>query len=140
MLQAAVKEADVKMIDKEVVSKPEPEVTEQTIFFHQVEIVIHFLEQADVKSPLRKMPEMVPARRLSIQTRHQDQGQDGRQQDRHLRPDHHRIGHFRSSQGTQDLAVSSQDWVLHPDVESFDQPVDLQKPREVKEEIKVSAP
>ena len=26
MLQAAVKEADVKMIDKEVVSKPEPEV------------------------------------------------------------------------------------------------------------------
>jgi len=114
--KAAVKEADVRMIDKEVVSKPEPE--------------------ADVKSPLRKMPEMVPARRLSIQTRHQDQGQDGRQQDRHLRPDHHRIGHFRSSQGTQDLAVSSQDWVLHPDVESFDQPVDLQKPREVKEEIK----
>ena len=26
MLQAAAKEADVKMIDKEIVSKPEPEV------------------------------------------------------------------------------------------------------------------
>ena len=89
------------------------------------------------------MPEMVPARRLSLQNRHQDQGQDGRQQDRHLRPaDHHRIGHFRSSQGHEDLAVRSQDWVVHPeakDFENLDQPVDLQKPRAVKEEIKVSA-
>merc|ERR1719430_477563 len=84
---------------------------------------------------------MVPARRLSLQTRHQDQGQDGRQQDRLLRPaDHHRIGHFRSSQGHEDLAVRSQDWVLHPeakDFENLDQPVDLQKPRAVKEEIKM---
>ena len=58
-----------------------------------------FLEQANVKSALRKMPEMVPARRLSLPQR---QGQDGVQQDGHLRPNQHRIGHFRrGSQGHQ---------------------------------------
>ena len=82
------------------------------------------------------MPEMVPARRLSLQTCHQDQGQDCR----HLRPDHPRTS--QGQKGHQD--VSSQDWGLHPDVEvkdfgNLDQPVDLQKPRVVKEEIKVSA-
>ena len=102
------------------------------------------------------MPEMVPARRLSIQTGHQGQsqdgchqGQDGRHQDRHLRPADHQHGHFQRAQGhqqdQQEQAASSYEWVPHhpsaevKDFENLDQPVDLQKPREVKDEIKVSA-
>ena len=75
-----------------------------------------------------KMPEMVPAKKLPSQVRHQDQGQDGPRQD------------FRRLQDPQEHgAASSQEWESRPvkDLENIEQPVDLKKPRDVKEEIKV---
>ena len=63
--------------------------------------------------------------------------------------DHPKHGHFQQAQGHQqdhlENAASSQNWGPHnpcvevKDFENLDQPVDLQKPREVKEEIKVVA-
>ena len=84
-----------------------------------------FLDQADQKPTMCKMPEMVPAKKLPSQVRHQDQGQDF---------------HARRLQDPQGHgAASSQEWESRPvkDLENIEQPVDLKKPREVKEEIKV---
>ena len=77
-----------------------------------------------------KMPEMVPAKKLPSQVRHQDQGQDGPRQDFHARRLQDPQGHG---------GASSQEWESRPvkDLENIEQPVDLKKPREVKEEIKV---
>ena len=75
-----------------------------------------------------KMPEMVPAKKLPSQVRHQDQRQDGPRQD------------FRRLQDPQEHGgASSQEWESRPvkDLENIEQPVDLKKPRDVKEEIKV---
>ena len=77
-----------------------------------------------------KMPEMVPAKKLPSQVRHQDQGQDGPRQDFHARRLQDPQGHG---------GASSQEWESRPvkDLENIEQPVDLKKPRDVKEEIKV---
>jgi len=102
-----------------------------------------------LKSSLHKMPEMVPSQRPSNQgeglfQQQQDQGEDqgsliqhhrgssqGHDQGLHLQ----HLAHRRSSQGH---GISSQSWEGEvKNAENAEHPVDLQKQKDIKEEINV---
>ena len=141
----------VKLIDEAEVKKPEEEVIDLEILFDL------FCEKDHLKSSLCKMPEMVPSQRTSPQAS-QGEGLHLQQQEHHQSSQGEDQGsliqhHRRSSQGhdqglhlqhlahrhsSQGHGNSSQNWEGEvKNAENVEHPVDLQKTKEIKEEINV---